>query len=129
MDVTNVNNNFYSDALFPDDVKAPTPKAKSKPDQLDVYKENVKEDGKEDGKIARVLSQKEMQNLVNDLNDKMSKISSDLRFGFNDTVDMMEVTVVNLQTDKVIRRFPTEDAVKLMSSMKEFLGLLFDEKG
>lgn len=126
MDVGNVRNNYYADSIVPD--KAPAKPAKSaapKVDQMEVYKKEVEKEGQ----VSQVLSKKEMERTVEDLNTKMSRISSDLRFGFNDAVEMMEVTVINIQTDKVIRRFPTEDAVKLMASMKEFVGLLFDERG
>ena len=127
MDVGNVRNNYYTDSVVPDKAhaKPSTKSATPKVDQMEVYKQEVKKEGQ----IAQILSKKEMEGAVEELNTKMSRISSDLRFGFNDTADMMEVTVINVQTDKVIRRFPTEDAVKLMASMREFVGLLFDEKG
>ncbi len=101
---------------------APTP---AQPDPVKLYKAEVAKEAS----ITQELTRREKEQLISNLNEKMSMLTNDLRFGFNDQVDLLEVAVINVKTDRVIRRFPTEDAVKLMTSMKEFVGLLFDAKG
>ena len=119
MEITNKPNNFTQ----ADHASKPvhTPKA----DPIQAYRKEAEKDAV----VSKTLSKMEMQRLVANLNDEISLISTDLRFGFNDTAEMLQVSIINKKTDEIIRRFPTEEAVTLMSSMKEFVGLLFDKEG
>ena len=98
-----------------------TPKA----DPIRTYQKEAEKDAA----VSKQLSKMEMQQLIANLNDEISLISTDLRFGYNDTAEMLQVSIINKKTDEIIRRFPTEEAVTLMTSMKEFIGLLFDTEG
>ena len=98
-----------------------TPKA----DPIRAYQKEAEKEAA----VSKKLSKMEMEHLIANLNDEISLISTDLRFGFNDTAEMLQVSIINKKTDEIIRRFPTEEAVSLMSSMKEFIGLLFDKQG
>ena len=98
-----------------------TPKA----DPIKAYQKEAEKEAA----VSKQLSKMEMQQLIANLNDEISLISTDLRFGYNDTAEMLQVSIINKKTDEIIRRFPTEEAVTLMSSMKEFIGLLFDKEG
>ena len=120
MEITNnVNNNFPK--VDQGSQSTPAPK-------LDPIKAYQKE-AEKDAAVSKKLSKMEMEHLIANLNDEISLISTDLRFGFNDTAEMLQVSIINKKTDEIIRRFPTEEAVSLMSSMKEFIGLLFDKQG
>lgn len=121
MEVTNTRN-------FAKSVDYNTRAPKQEPTQTETIKA-YQDDVKRDAQISKQLSKMEMEKLIAGLNDQMSLISTDLRFGFNSTAEMLEVAVINQKTDEVIRRFPTEEAVTLMASMKEFVGLLFDKRG
>jgi flagellar protein FlaG len=59
----------------------------------------------------------------------MSPLNSDIKFSFNDKVDELVVNVVDKNTDKVIRKIPSEEALKIMEKMRELVGALFDKKG
>ena len=122
VEITNNVNNFRSQ-----EPAVETTHAKQAP-KVDPIKAYQKEAEKE-AAVSKHLSKKEMEHLVANLNEEMSLISTDLRFGFNDTAEMLQVSIINKKTDEIIRRFPTEEAVALMSSMKEFIGLLFDTEG
>ena len=117
-----VNNNVKS-------IHTPEPsthtKQAPKADPIKAYQKEAEKDAA----VSKKLSKMEMEHLIANLNDEISLISTDLRFGFNDTAEMLQVSIINKKTDEIIRRFPTEEAVSLMSSMKEFIGLLFDKEG
>jgi len=115
MEVTNATSNQYTDT------KAQQPKV----DPIKVHRKEAEIDARKE----TALSRKEMEHLIASLNDEISLLRTDLRFGFNNTAEMLQVSVIDTKTEKIIRRFPTEEAVSLMSSMREFIGLLFDEKG
>ncbi len=73
-------------------------------------------------------SEKEIKKLVEDLNDEISLLNTSLRFGV-DKSDVFYVSIIDKKTDKVIRRWPAEEAKSLLPKMKEFTGMLFDTKG
>ena len=73
--------------------------------------------------------QKELSSLTKKLNDEISLLSTDIKFGFSDDINGLFVNVVDTKTDKILRQFPSEDAVDIMSKMRELVGMLFDTKG
>lgn len=119
MEVTNATNTVFSDRRSNSEAIQP------KVDPVKAYRKEAELEAKK----ASVLTQKEMEHLIANLNEEISLLRTDLRFGFNSTAEMLQVSVIDTKTEKIIRRFPTEEAVTLMQSMKEFIGLLFDEKG
>ena len=128
MEVNNTTNNFYTD-LTDKSVTIDKPVIGQKP--METISDKVKTYQNEDKSNTQPadLSQQEREDLVKDLNKEMSLLSTDLKFGFNTQAEMLEISVINTNTNKVIRRFPTEEAVKLQTAMKEFLGFLFDTRG
>ncbi len=72
---------------------------------------------------------KDLKKTIENLNSQMDKLGTDLKFGFNDKIDIMYVNVHEKSSGKLIRKFPTEEAMKLAEHMKEFVGMLFDKKG
>ncbi|ACZ12169.1 flagellar protein FlaG protein [Sulfurospirillum deleyianum DSM 6946] len=66
---------------------------------------------------------------VNDLNEQMDKLETNIAFGFNDEISLMYVNVMEKSTGKSIRKIPTEEAMALSAKMKEIVGIIFDKKG
>jgi len=90
----------------------------SKTDNKDLIKKKSTEDIK-----------KELEHLTEQLNKEMSPLNTDLEFKYNKKIDNFSVLVIDKKTDKVIREFPTKEALKLMEKMRELVGMLFDKKG
>jgi len=72
---------------------------------------------------------KKLTNTVKHLNEHMTTLDTNILFGFNDKIDTMFVSVTEKSTGKIIRRIPTEEAMKLSEKMKEIVGMIFDKKG
>ena len=72
---------------------------------------------------------KSLTKTVKDLNDQMDLLNTNITFGFNDKIDIMYVNVMEKSTGKVIRKFPTDEAMILSEKMKEIVGIIFDKKG
>jgi flagellar protein FlaG len=70
-----------------------------------------------------------LKNLVEEMNRKMDPLNLSVKFGFNDDIEAMYVSVLEKSTDRVIRQFPSEEAIDLMKKMNEVVGMIFDEKG
>lgn len=74
------------------------------------------------------VSQK-LHHTLKALNDHMESLATNITFGFNDKIHTTFVNVIEKSTGKVIRKIPTEEAMKLSEKMKEIVGIIFDKKG
>lgn len=95
------------------------------PQNVDVVKEMQKESSTSNQKIN---SKEQVQDLVEQLNQAMAPMNTDLKFGV-DTNDIFYVSVIESKTSKMIRRFPAEQAADFLPKMQEVTGILFDSKG
>jgi len=96
-----------------------------KTDLNDLVKEIAK-DAKTD--VNKISTEKDMQNLVKQLNDALAPMNTDLKFGV-DSQDIFYVSVIESKSNKILRRFPAEQAQDLLPKMQEVTGILFDRKG
>ena len=94
----------------------------SKPQDL------VKEVQNASKQSEKINSKAEVENLVDELNNAMAPMNTNLRFGV-DSDDVFYVSVVETETSKMIRRFPAEQAADFLPKMQEVTGMLFDTKG
>jgi len=76
----------------------------------------------------KINSPEDMDKLVSQLNDTISLMNKDLKFGV-DTNDVFYVSVIDKKSNHVISRFPAEKAADFLPKMKEVTGILFDSKG
>ena len=79
-------------------------------------------------KSGQINSQKEVEELVKKLNEAMTPLNPDIKFGV-DQNDVFYVAAIDAKTDRVIRRFPAEQANDFLPKMQEVSGILFDSKG
>jgi flagellar protein FlaG len=91
----------------------------------DVVKQIQKEVTSNDTKID---SKEQVQDLVKQLNDALSPMNTSVKFGV-DSQDVFFVSVIESDTNKMIRRFPAEQAADFLPKMQEVTGMLFDTKG
>ena len=73
-------------------------------------------------------SKKDVENLVQQLNDALAPLKTDIKFGV-DTNDIFYVAAIDTKTERTIRRFPAEQAQNFLPKMQEVSGILFDSKG
>lgn len=95
------------------------------PNQADVVKE-IQKDSSDSG--SKINSKEQVQDLVEQLNEAMAPMNTNLKFGV-DSQDVFFVSVIESQTNKMIRRFPAEQAMDFLPKMQEVTGILFDSKG
>ena len=97
----------------------------AQPKQESVVKELQKE-VKESA--TKITSEQDVKDLVKDLNKALQPMNTNLKFGV-DSQDVFFVSVIESQTNKMIRRFPAEQAHDFLPKMQEVTGILFDSKG
>jgi flagellar protein FlaG len=81
-----------------------------------------------DSSDNKITTQKDVNELVKNLNDAMTPLSTDIKFGV-DQNNVFYVAAIDVKTDTIIRRFPAEKAQDFLPKMQEVSGILFDSKG
>ncbi len=80
-------------------------------------------------KTSKVDSQEQMDRLIDQLNRSLDPFNTSLKFGYDNSSDDFYVSVIETKTNRMIRRFPVEQAEQLLPKMQEVNGMLFDQKG
>ncbi len=80
-------------------------------------------------KTSKVQSQEEMEKLIEQLNQSLNPFNTSLRFGFDNSSEDFYVSVIETKSNRILRRFPVEQAEALLPKIQEVNGLLFDQKG
>ena len=83
--------------------------------------QRLEEDTKEQG--AEQLKQ-----LTKELNEQMDLLNTNIAFGFSDETERLYLRVLEKDTGKLIREFPSEDARALAGYFRNAVGLLFDKE-
>jgi len=66
--------------------------------------------------------------VVQKLNEFMDRTSRSVSFSVDKSSDKLVVTVVDNETEEVIRQIPNEDAIKLSAYIESVVGLIFNKK-
>ena len=80
-------------------------------------------------KKVSMPSKEELKNTIENLNKHMDSLDTNVKFGFDDKIEQMFVNVVERSTGKIIRKIPSEEAMKISEKMREIVGIIFDKKG
>jgi flagellar protein FlaG len=80
-------------------------------------------------KTSKVDSQEQMDKLIDQLNRSLDPFNTSLKFGFDNSSEDFYVSVIETKSNRMLRRFPIEQAEQLLPKMQEVNGLLFDQKG
>lgn len=66
---------------------------------------------------------------VGDLNDYMQKMDTNLRFGYNQPLNTLTVSLINAQNGDTIRQYPSEQVIRMRENLQEQIRSLFKEQG
>lgn len=79
--------------------------------------------------IEKVRVQLNPKEVVSKFNETSQELNLDVKFAYNEKINEVYINITNKNTGEVIRRLPTEEAMKIKESMKDLVGVLFDKKG
>ena len=68
------------------------------------------------------------KNLVGNMNSFLMSADSKLKFEYHEELNEYYVTIINTETDEVIREIPSKKLMDIHAAMREFVGLLVDRK-
>jgi len=122
-----VNTNGITQQSAPAQEQTQNTKVQSSPVQeVKTQVENAQEKSNHGQPLTK---ESEVQNLVDTLNKSLNPFSTSIRFGFDNQDSVFFVSVIDSNTNDIIRRFPAEQAQSLVAKMNEIVGIIFDEKG
>jgi len=102
-------------------------KKTEKVEETQNVKQDLVKEAQEESKGIKLNSKEDIENLVKELNNAMSPMETNLKFGV-DKNDIYFVSVIDQKTNDIIRRFPAEQAMDFLPKMQEVSGILFDSK-
>ncbi|GAE95176.1 flagellar protein YvyC [Gracilibacillus boraciitolerans JCM 21714] len=74
------------------------------------------------------LSKDQAQSMVDGINSFLIPANTSIRYELHDKLDRYYVTVVNQETDEVVKEIPAKKLLDVYASMAELLGFIVDEK-
>lgn len=69
-----------------------------------------------------------VKQMTDSMNTFLASANTQLRFKFHDKLNEYYVTIVDSNTDEVIREIPSKKLMDIHAAMREFVGLLVDQK-
>ena len=80
------------------------------------------------GNTERTMPAEQAEIMVESMNNFLVSANSQLRFVFHDELNEYYVTIIDSNTDEVIREIPSKKLMDIHAAMLEFVGLLIDRK-
>ena len=73
-------------------------------------------------------SSEKVKKMTESLNDFLETTSTKLRYEFHEKLEKYYVTLVDSETDQVVREIPNKKLMDIYASMLDFIGVLIDKK-
>lgn len=70
----------------------------------------------------------QLKEVAQKLNDQVESLNANVRFGYNDKINLMYLSVTEKSTGKEIRQIPSEEAMRLSEHFREVIGMIFDKE-
>lgn len=83
---------------------------------------------KEIYKTNQDVNKEDVQLAVDNVNDFLEPVSTNLKFVYHEELNDYYVTVIDPTTDEVIREIPPKKMLDMYVAMAEYMGFLVDEK-
>ena len=73
------------------------------------------------------LTEEELKELTNELSKELDSKELDVKFAYDEKLEELYVMVYEHNSEKLLRKIPSEDAMNLSIKMKEIVGVLLDK--
>lgn len=75
-----------------------------------------------------VQGEEDIEKVVKGLNEFLQQTNTHIKFELHDELNEYYVTVVDNQTNEVVREIPSKKILDIYAKMTEYIGLFFDKK-
>ena len=89
---------------------------------------NLQQNSATQNRANESLTNEQIQDILAKANENLSLLNTNIRFGYNDKIDSMFINVTEKDTGNLIRKIPTEQAMKLTEHFRDIIGMIFDKK-
>lgn len=108
--------------------------------QMDSYQQgsNISQANSLEIQQQKLQTQEEKENteeqkqklneLAQQLNKELSPLNTNIAFNFSEDIEGLYITVSEKDTNRLIRKIPSDEAMQLMAKMKEIVGMIFDKQ-
>ena len=72
-------------------------------------------------------NEEDMQQMMKELNELMSRINCNLEFSYHKEVNVMSVKMIDKATNEVIKELPPEEMIDNMIQAKDWIGAFLDK--
>ena len=79
-------------------------------------------------KEENAFSEDYLQSQIDEMNKGMEAFNTALHFKFHEETGIMMVRFVDKNTNEVIKEYPPEEFLEKKARIKEFIGMILDEK-
>ncbi len=102
---------------------------RSKPELTPKVDHSLPAEAADNTQVVRLpVSDKVLEELVTNLNQQIQSTSRELHFSIDKKYGRPIVTVIDKETDRVIRQIPAEVALQVADAIDEATGALFSER-
>ncbi|SER81385.1 flagellar protein FlaG [Gracilibacillus ureilyticus] len=96
---------------------------------VDRSNNHVNESKKPENKnIPEELSKENAKSMVDGLNSFLEPTNTNIRYEYHEKLERYYVTVVNSDTDEVVKEIPPKKLLDVYAGMAELMGFIVDEK-
>ena len=105
----------------------------SRPIEHSDVKVNADKNGKSKGtddldKLSNEDLARKTREVTDRLNYQMQQLDTNVRFAYNEKLNLMVVQVKDAKTGEEITQLPSKEAIKISEYFKESIGILFDKE-
>ncbi|WP_050616457.1 flagellar protein FlaG [Bacillus testis] len=74
------------------------------------------------------LNKKDLEKVINGMNEFLKPSTTHIQFQYHEKLQEYYVTVVDIDTQEVVKEIPSKKMLDMHAEMTEFLGVLVDKK-
>ena len=89
---------------------------------------NLQQNSATQNRANESLTNEQIQDILAKANENLNLLNTNIRFSYNDKIDSMFINVTEKDTGNLIRKIPTEQAMKLTEHFRDIIGMIFDKK-
>ncbi len=96
--------------------------------KLNADKNNETKDINELDRLSNEELAKRTREVTDRLNYQMQQLDTNVRFAYNEKLNLMVVQVKDAKTGEEITQLPSKEAIRISEYFKESIGILFDKE-
>ncbi len=90
--------------------------------------ESTTRESEQQSAARQSAAREQLMRMAAEMNEMTGPLHTRISFGFSEDASAMYLNVIDGDSGKVIRQFPSEEALEFAAKMREFVGMLLDKR-